>query len=84
MTHALCKYCQAPILWVTTAGGKRMPLNLRPARHGDVLVDTRNVARVCDARELVSQRHLGQTLYVRHAKTCTNSPAAPRLDLGGL
>lgn len=84
MTHALCKYCEAPILWVSTEAGKRMPLNLRPARQGDVLVDSRGGARVCDARELVAQRRLGQTLYVRHAKTCTNSPAALRLDLGGI
>lgn len=81
--HGNCRDCAAPILWAKTGHGKNMPLNVRPTRQGDVLIDSRGVARVLSRNAADAQRRLGQTLYRRHHQTCPNA-ATGRLDLGGL
>lgn len=41
---AECRSCGAPVEWVVTEQGKRMPLNLEPVQYGNIIVEA-GVAR---------------------------------------
>ncbi len=56
---AQCKSCGAPILWVETVNGKRMPLDERPAGRFAVFV-AGGTQKVVEIREA----------YVSHFATC--------------
>lgn len=61
---AECKKCHAPIRWVETKSGKRMPLDQQPNPAGNVVL-RRGVAHVLGADDFsISPR------YIAHFATC--------------
>jgi hypothetical protein len=65
---AACRSCEAPITWVVTASGKRMPLDEAPAATGNmVIVD--GVARFVSAEDL----RLIRPTYTSHFATCPDA-----------
>jgi hypothetical protein len=75
---AMCKGCEAPILWALTAGGNRMPLNKAPdpegrsswvvSRDPELTAHVRKLAPGEEPRPGIEKRH------VPHHITCTNPP----------
>ncbi len=63
-----CRRCQARLRWVTTAAGKRMPLNWKPSQAGNVALvrttDQRIVAIVNPGPDVSGPR------YTRHGADC--------------
>jgi hypothetical protein len=62
-----CKYCQAPLLWVQTENGKRMPVDAEP---GGGQFDLIGGVAVCVDRATAK----GQPLYRSHFMSCTKMP----------
>lgn len=84
MDEGKCSSCRAPVLWVVTKAGKRMPLDPEPdAEAGNVLVcngvdaelyDTiRGRAVVLRDAAAIAERGVGTPLYVSHFATCPNA-----------
>lgn len=75
-----CTHCGARILWAITINGKRMPINVATAEHGNVSL-TRDsgglYAHVLGAAEATRQRTAGRRLYLAHAATCTRPRQRP-------
>lgn len=80
-TTARCKDCGLPIRFVRTETGKQMPLDERPTKHGDVVVDFRGGGRVVRGPEREAMRRSEGLLHVRHHNTCPAKGA--QLNLGG-
>lgn len=76
-----CRDCGLAIRFVRTEAGKQMPIDDRPSRRGDVLVDLRDNGRVLTGHELIARRGESGLLYVRHHKTCPKR--AGQLTIGG-
>lgn len=70
--QAKCRSCGAPILWVVTTLGKRMPLDAEPHPDGNVSLVPAG-AMVLPA-ELVEQgKKIGSKRYRSHFATCPNA-----------
>jgi hypothetical protein len=81
----VCRSCGAPIRWVLTATGQRMPLNVDPdGQRGNVLVcDTPALARayavppghavVLSAGAAAGRRLAGLDLHLSHFATCASA-----------
>lgn len=70
-----CKSCRAPILWTTTEGGARMPVDFSPSVDGTVAI----VVEIIDGRRAWRSRiaELGESVVRRksHFATCPNAAA---------
>ena len=40
----VCASCKAPVLWVLTENGKRMPVDSEPVTHGNLVLSHRRVS----------------------------------------
>jgi hypothetical protein len=68
-----CRSCTAPIVWATTGGGKRMPVDAEPVADGNVELSPVNgnpVATVLDAPSLIPG-----ALRRSHFVTCPDAGA---------
>lgn len=63
---ATCHSCGAPIVWVHTEAGKRMPIDPEPVDGGNLILDRRDGPRVTVATE----GNLPPCGYVSHFATC--------------
>ncbi len=68
----VCSKCKAPIVWVYTEAGKRMPLDPRPVTTGNVVYsgngpDRVRVLKKADQGDLYL---LGRQRFVSHFSTC--------------
>lgn len=61
-----CRSCNAPVRWVSTALGKRMPIDAVPTDAGTIVVDA-GVATVVAPEDLFDTR---QPRYTSHFATC--------------
>jgi hypothetical protein len=84
---ATCDGCLAPIRWVITVAGRRMPLDPDPQPDGNVVpvdVEGRMLARVLTGDELPAQ----EPAWVPHHRTCPKAadyrhpktPKGPRCE----
>ena len=73
MPRAICRDCQAPIVWTITANQKRMPINVWPAPNGNViLLDPIDSPRAPRSRVLSNEQKTSNTAttYLPHFTTC--------------
>lgn len=66
MNHTYCKSCNAPIVWVLTKSGKRMPIDHGPVETGNIVLDG-ITAQVLRAGEVLPK---GVPRYTSHFSTC--------------
>lgn len=67
-----CRSCNAPILWVETIQGKRMPLDAEPHEDGNVALMPAGAMVL--TKELVEQgKKIGSKRYRSHFATCPNA-----------
>lgn len=70
--HSTCRWCGAPIRWVTTERGRNMCVDPQPAAGGNVaLIDTptgprAHVLTVAERKEWTGQ------VWMPHSATCTH------------
>jgi hypothetical protein len=69
VTASLCRSCGAPILWVLTTHGKRMPLDAEPDPAGNVSLDQHRVATVHTGGSLAFLAVVNERWMPHHA-TC--------------
>ncbi|QOR55379.1 MAG: hypothetical protein SHS37scaffold145_30 [Phage 71_18] len=73
-----CRRCPAPIRWVLTENGKRMPVDLDPSPQGNVRISREGVAHVLTKDELAAvDPEADELLYLSHFVTCPNRPPRP-------
>lgn len=65
---AMCRSCEAPIIWVETTSGKNMPIDETPTANGN-LVYVAGVARAVTDDD----RQLKRPLYTSHFATCPDA-----------
>lgn len=80
---ALCKDCQAPIVWCETPSGKKMPVDAAPSERGNILMergDKGMLGRIALPTDLPGPRHTS------HFVTCPNAAnrRRPRSGAGTL
>ncbi len=90
MSTSACRSCDAPVLWVVTLAGKRMPLDAKPRPDGNVILFGDGRCRYLGKDE----GPVEQPRYVSHFATCgqakewrrpdppTEAPAPIALDDG--
>ena len=67
-----CRLCDAPVLWVNTEKGKRMPLDVEPSTEGrfvKLMVGEDGVGVVHFVKDN-EQSPPGKRLYSSHFQTC--------------
>lgn len=69
MNHTYCRSCNAPIVWVLTKSGKRMPIDATPVETGNIVLNG-ITAEVLKAGVVPAQ---GVPRYVSHFSTCPQS-----------
>jgi hypothetical protein len=69
MMAARCRYCDAPMRWVDTEAGRRMPLDVEPRADGNVTIVS-GLGHVLTAGE---DAPAGQR-WMPHFATCPNHP----------
>lgn len=80
LTRAKCRSCEAPIFWVFTENGRRMPIDADPVAEGNVVLVQEGSGRraiVLGPPELFESddlRELRQrTKYMPHHATCPHA-----------
>jgi hypothetical protein len=66
-----CRSCEAPMRWVVTGRGRRMPVDFDPHEDGNVVVDANGRAEVY--RETPMTIDSGSTVHFSHFATCPNA-----------
>jgi hypothetical protein len=66
---ATCRSCHAPVRWVLTAAGRRMPVDAEPDPAGLVLVQD-GQAMMMDAPASREDLQPGEQTYTSHYATC--------------
>lgn len=69
-----CRTCGAPIRWVITTHGKRMPVDALPVPGGNVLIHGGDLATVLSAAQ-VAECPDGTSLYLSHFVGCPQAAA---------
>lgn len=65
-----CRTCGAPMIWVTTQKGKKMPLDAEPVAKGKFLLnDDMTVAYIPESDPYTGER------YSSHFETCPDAAA---------
>lgn len=72
---AACLACDAPIFWIFTAAGRRMPLDKVPSGKGTVWIDSRGTGQNVGAD---NPAPTGAPLYVSHFATCPKAASFRR------
>lgn len=77
--HATCRSCGAPIRWVVTTSGKRMPIDPQPHANGNIvpLVDSDHPSRSPLALVLTAPP-VDKPAWLSHFVTCPNAAAHRR------
>lgn len=73
---AVCRSCQAPIIWATTSNGKSMPVDAVPVDEGNVELHWPGAPQLPIRATVHAQRPLGLTnvpLHLSHFATCPNA-----------
>lgn len=72
LRRAQCDSCSEPIYWVYTDERERMPIDVEPVEHGNLLLSPANVP---PSVTVVSKagRPPGTKLYVSHFATCRHA-----------
>lgn len=65
-----CGSCKAPVVWVITEKGKRMPLDKEPVPNGNIIVLNNGIAHFLLKDEPVKPE---TKRYVSHFATCPNA-----------
>lgn len=65
-----CNYCTAPIMWLITSAGKRMPVDARPDPERGNVLRQGDHAGVLGKNQAAAARALGTPLRLHHAVTC--------------
>lgn len=65
---AICRSCEAPVIWTVTTTGKKMPIDEQPSPRGN-LVYVEGVARASTAED----QRLRRPLYTSHFATCPDA-----------
>lgn len=65
-----CNHCAEAIRWLTTAAGKRMPVNAAPDPERGNIIILGGHAGVLGPRPATAARYAGKVLYLHHAVTC--------------
>lgn len=66
-----CRDCSADVLWVTwRKSGKRMPIDVMPAKDGTVIVDLDQKQNTLWARKAAKDEPPTRKRYVSHFDTC--------------
>lgn len=65
-----CNYCAAPIKWLTSANGKRMPVNAQPDQERGNVVLLGQKAAVLGPSKATAARAQGVEAYLHHAADC--------------
>ncbi len=68
-----CEHCDAELLWLTTATGKRMPVNAAPDAERGNVVRAGHVAGVLGTGAAAAARTTGTPLWLHHAVTCPHA-----------
>lgn len=68
-----CEHCDAELLWLTTAAGRRMPVNAKPDPARGNVIRTGRVAGVLGPGPAAAARATGQPLWLHHAVTCPHA-----------
>lgn len=74
MATSRCRLCDAPILWVTTQTGKKMPVDSVPVQNG-TLVLTGGGDKLFSHHATPEERDKGVPLYLSHFASCPNADA---------
>lgn len=67
-----CRTCRARIVWVKTAAGKQMPIDVDPTVRGNIALDD-GVAEVLSLASAEAAKHRGVPLYISHFATCPDA-----------
>jgi hypothetical protein len=70
-----CKSCGAPVEWVTTELGKKMPIDPEPVEYGGFALEQRAVGQVAVSIASIIKRagqYNGQR-YASHFQTCPSA-----------
>lgn len=70
---ATCRSCQAPIRWVTTTAGRRMPIDPTPSPGGNVVLREDHLAAVLAGDVLDAARAADVPTYLSHFATCPHA-----------
>ena len=72
-----CGSCGAEVIWADTITGRRMPLDAKPTKDGNIILGTRHgqppLALVQTAQTLERLKAKGERLYTSHFATCPNA-----------
>lgn len=71
MVTTICKSCTAGVVWAVTKSGRRMPINVTPDPHGNVILKTGGEVPV--AVVTVQPPAEGEVRYTSHLATCPNA-----------
>lgn len=71
-TPVACPDCRAPILWLTTPKGNRMPVDAQPHAEGNVVVEGATCA-VLGRNQLPGARAAGRPLHRHHRLSCPHA-----------
>ena len=69
MNLSYCRSCNAPIVWIVTETGKKMPLDHAAVESGNIIIVDRQ-AHVLKAGEAVPE---GTPRFKSHFATCVNA-----------
>lgn len=67
-----CEHCHAPLLWLTTDAGKRMPVDADPRPDGNV-VRIGKAAGVLGPQKAAAARSAGTPLWLHHVVSCPHA-----------
>ncbi len=65
---ALCKSCEAEVVWCTTLSGKKMPMDAKPDPKGTFVI-VKGTARTANDED----RELHRDLHTSHFATCADA-----------
>jgi hypothetical protein len=69
----VCEHCDGALLWLTTAAGKRMPVDAAPDPDRGNVIRTGAVAGVLGPGPAAAARAAGQPLWLHHVVTCPHA-----------
>lgn len=67
-----CGTCRAPVRWVLSTHGNKMPINAEPVADGNIILTEHGFAQVLGPLELMMLPP-GTKRYVAHFVTCPNA-----------
>jgi hypothetical protein len=65
-----CRSCGAPIRWVVTYQGRRMPVDVEPAKDGNIVLEGDTAVAVGKPAKRLAYGRPGTPLYRSHFASC--------------